>query len=424
MKLINYSDRKGIEEVLDRKSLDLEKAVSSVKPILDDVRLNGDPALIEYTKKFDNFRLTEENLKVSAAEIEKAYSKVDDNLVSALKHAHRNISRFHGEQLGRIDKGWNVEVEDGVFVGERASAVESVGAYVPGGRASYPSTVLMTCIPAKVAGVERIVIASPPPISDSILVAADICNVDEIYRVGGAQAIAALAYGTESIPRVDKIVGPGNVYVLAAKMLVYGRVDVDMPAGPSEVLILGDETTNPRFVAADLLAQAEHDPDAQCVLATDSRKLAEEVDRELAEQLKSIKTKETAEKSLGNAVVVLTEDIGESIEFANRYAAEHLEVMTDNPQKVVEKIRNAGAIFLGEYSPVAAGDYASGGNHVLPTGGAARFSSELGVRDFLKSSSIQNITRKGLSNLEETIVKIAGSEGFDAHLKSVRIRFK
>ena len=424
MKVIEYSERDRIREILERETLDLDKVMKSVGEIIGKVREGRDSALVDYSKKFDDFELTKENIRVSKEEIKDAHSRVNENLVKALKHAHRNITRFHKEQMRRIEKGWSAEIEDGVNIGEKITPIENIGAYVPGGRASYASTVLMTCIPAKVAGSKRIVIVSPPPISDSILVAADICGVNEIYRVGGAQAIAALTHGTETIKPVDKIVGPGNVYVMAAKMLVYGKVDIDMPAGPSEVLILADKTANSRFIAADLLAQAEHDPNAQCVLVTDSEGVIEGVEKEIAKQIESIKTKETAKEGMKNSAVILTRNIKESIEFANRYATEHLEIMTEKPDEVAEKIRDAGAIFLGEYSPVAAGDYASGGNHVLPTGGTARFSSGLSVRDFLKTSSIQRIKKEGLLTLKETIETISNSEGFDAHKKSVRIRFE
>lgn len=424
MRFIRYTEGERIEEILERKSQDLEEVMNSVKPILGGVRDRGDSALIEYTRKFDRFNLSASNMKVSGEEMKEAYSRVDDTLAEALKHAHRNITKFHREQFNRIDRRWDTEIEEDVLVGERITPIECVGAYVPGGRAAYPSTVLMTCIPAKEAGVDRVVIASPPPIPDAVLAAADICGVDEVYRIGGAQAIAALAYGTETIPKVDKIVGPGNIYVMAAKILVYGVVDIDMPAGPSEILIIADKTANPAFIAADLLAQAEHDPNAQCLLVTDSGEITEEVEGEVEKQVKSLKNRETVEKSLENLAFILTENIRESIDFANQYAAEHLEVMTENPEEIADKIRNAGAIFLGEYSPVAAGDYASGGNHVLPTGGTARFSSQLSVRDFLKTTSIQKNTGKGLSNLRKTIEEISDSEGFDAHRKSVKIRFR
>lgn len=424
MKVIRYSERDKIKEVLKRGSLRLEEAIPTASKIMDDVRRRGDDAVIEYTKRFDGFNLTHKNIRVSRKEIKKAAEKIDTKLLSAIKHATKNITKFHREQMQRIERRWYSKISEGVLVGEKVTPIESVGCYVPGGRASYASTVLMNCIPAKVAGVKKISVVSPPPISDTILAAADVCGVNEVYRVGGAQAIAALAYGTESIKAVDKIVGPGNKYVMAAKMLAYGKVGLDMPAGPSEVLVIADETSNPRLIAADILAQAEHDPDARSVLVTDSEKIIEKTKREVSRQLISLKTKKTAEKSLKHAVFILTEKMTESIEFANAYAPEHLEVMTKNPEKIADRIRNAGAIFLGPWSLVAAGDYCSGGNHVLPTAGTARFASPLSVRDFLKTSSIQKINEKGLMSLYNTIQKMADSEGFHAHKKSAEERFR
>jgi len=309
---------------------------------------------------------------------------VSDPFLSAIRHAHKNIEKFHREQFKQIKKSWKIET---------------------------------------VANVERIVVVSPPPISPAVLVACDLCGVNEIYRVGGAQAIAALAYGTESVRRVDKIIGPGNRYVMAAKLLVFGIVTIDMPAGPSEVLIIADSEANPRFIAADILAQAEHDPDAQCILVTDSKEIADEVDNEIKNQIEDLKRREVITQSLENSYLILTRDMNEAIEFSNLYAPEHLEIMTKNPEEIAEKIKNAGAIFLGNYSPVPAGDYASGGNHVLPTGGTARFSSELGVRDFLRCYSIQKISKAGLSRLRKTIETLAEVETLDAHSNAVKKRF-
>ncbi|HDI72702.1 MAG TPA: histidinol dehydrogenase [Candidatus Altiarchaeales archaeon] len=422
MRIVNYENKREIERVIER-SLDLESVFDIVRPILRDVKENGDSALIEYTKRFDNFDLTSENIKISENEIMDAYSNVSDPFLSAIRHAHKNIEKFHREQFKQIKKSWKIETEKGISITEKIAAIESIGAYVPGGIASYPSTVLMTCIPAKIANVERIVVVSPPPISPAVLVACDLCGVNEIYRVGGAQAIAALAYGTESVRRVDKIIGPGNRYVMAAKLLVFGIVTIDMPAGPSEVLIIADSEANPRFIAADILAQAEHDPDAQCILVTDSKEIADEVDNEIKNQIEDLKRREVITQSLENSYLVLTRDMNEAIEFSNLYAPEHLEIMTKNPEEIAEKIKNAGAIFLGNYSPVPAGDYASGGNHVLPTGGTARFSSELGVRDFLRCYSIQKISKAGLSRLRKTIETLAEVETLDAHSNAVKKRF-
>jgi histidinol dehydrogenase len=424
MKLIKYSDEKKVKEVVDRSAPDLEAATAVSKLIMGDVRERGDAAVIGYTKKFDRFQLTEKNICVSRKEIAAAMKRVDTELLSALKHAHRNISRFHREQMKRVEKKWSTCIEAGVSVGEKTTPIDSVGCYVPGGRASYASTVLMNCIPAKAAGVRRVVVASPPPISDAILAAAGICGVDEVYRVGGAQAVAALTYGTESIRKVDKIVGPGNVYVMAAKMLAFGKVGIDMPAGPSEVLILADDASDPKLIASDVLAQAEHDPAARCVVVTNSEKVIRKTRKEISRQLSSLKTRKTAEQSLEHATFILTKSLKESVDFANQYASEHLEVLTADPEKAAEKIRNAGAVFVGAFSPVAAGDYCSGGNHVLPTAGAARFASQLSVRDFLKTTSIQRITEKGLGSLCETIAKLAETEGFPAHKNSVGKRFK
>ncbi len=423
MKTVKYSEKDKIRELLDRSPPDLEAATASAKKIMEDIRRRGDAALIEYTKKFDDFTLTEKNIRVSKKEITQATKKIDPQLLSSLKRAHKNITKVHREQMKRVEKKWYVETDPGVWVGEKTSPIEAAGCYVPGGRAPYASTVLMNCIPAKAAGVERVVVVSPPPISDAILAAAYVCGVDEVYRIGGAQAVAALAYGTESVPKVDKIVGPGNKYVMAAKLLAYGKVGVDMPAGPSEVLVLADETADAAAIAADVLAQAEHDPDARCVVVSDSEEVIEKTYGEIRKQLTSLKTKKTAEQSLRNAVFVLTKNLAESIEFADKYAPEHLEILTEKPSDAAEKIKNAGAVFIGAWSPVAAGDYCTGGNHVLPTAGAARFSSQLSVRDFLKTSSTQKLTENGLRSLQETIGALADSEGFPAHRKSAEKRF-
>lgn len=402
MNVIDYEDMGEVRKLLNRSTMGLEKATEAIKPILQDVRENGDYALSTYTKKFDEFELNLDNIRVSSKEIDAAYSRVDEGLIKALKHAKSNIEKFHREQLRQIRKEWRIDVERGVSISEKTIPMDSVGCYVPAGRAPYPSTVLMTVIPARIAGVKRIAVCSPPKISDGILAACKIAGIDEVYRVGGAQSIAAMAYGTETIKPVSKIIGPGNVYVMAAKMLVYGKVDIDSPAGPSEILIIADKSANPEFIQADLLAQAEHDPDAQAVVVTDSKELAKKID----------------------GTVVLTKTISECIEFANDYAPEHLEIMCRNPEKVSQKIRNAGAIFLGDYSPVAAGDYCSGGNHVLPTAGTAKFSSRLGVDDFLKKVCVQSLSKEGLGKLRNSIERLSDAEGFKAHRDSVKVRFK
>lgn len=422
MKVIEIKYSPKVKAIRKISPLDYGKTMEVVvAPVINEVRDTKDEALFKYTQQYDRYVLTKENIRVTANEIDKALSNTDEKILNALKYAHQNILKFHEKQFEQIKKNWSIEVEEGVTVGEKVTPIDSVGCYIPGGRASYPSTVLMTCIPAKVAGVKRIAVASPPPISDVILATAKICGVDEVYRVGGAQAIGALAHGTESIKKVNKIVGPGNRYVMVAKNLVYGLgiVDIDTPAGPSEVLIIADDTAKPAYVAADILAQAEHDPDADCVLVTTSKKLREKVKIELENQEKKLsKEVEFTIKFMS------TKTLDESIEFANNYAPEHLQIMIENPDSVAEKIVNAGAIFVGEYAPVPAGDYASGGNHVLPTGGAARYSSPLSVRDFLKTSCVQKITKEGLGRLRETVGVLAESEGLHAHKKSVEERFK
>ncbi len=422
MRIINF-DEVDVRNLRNGK-LNRDRIHNVVKPILGDVMRNGDNALIKYTKKFDNYNLTTENIMISRDERRNAHKNVDRNLIRALRHAHRNITKFHKEQFRQIKKSFMVKIQDGVFLSEKTIPIASVGAYIPGGMASYPSTVLMTCIPAGIAGVSRIVIASPPPVSDSILVAADLCKLNEINGVGGAQAIGALAYGTETIKPVDKIIGPGNVYVTAAKMLVYGIVDIDMPAGPSEILIIADDTANPEFITADILAQAEHDPNAKCVVVTDSMEITKKIENEINSQTRNLKRIEIIKECLKNFSIVITKNISESIRFANDYAPEHLEIMTRSPESVEKKIRNAGVIFLGEYSPVSAGDYASGGNHVLPTSGCARFVSGLTVRECLKTLSVQKISRQGLMNLKKTIIDISNAEGLDAHSNSINVRLK
>lgn len=425
MKDVRYAKNSAeLEKIIARGLTESSGVAPAVEKIIDDIRAGGDRALFDYTKRFDKYNLSAKNVRVSKNEIRAAVARADKKLLNALNSAAKNIAKFHRIQLSKAKASWRTQTTKGVFVGEKTAPIESVGCYVPGGRAAYPSTVLMTALVAKVAGVKRVVVVSPPPIPNAIAAACGICGVDEVYQVGGAQAVAALAYGTKTIKRVGKIVGPGNKYVTEAKRQVYGAVDVDMPAGPSEVLIIADDSANPSFIAADLLAQAEHDPDARCVLATPSRKLAAEVKKEITKQVKKLPRKSVIKSSLSNAVVILTKNIGEAVSFANDYAPEHLEVITKNPRKIAEKIKNAGAIFIGPYSPVAMGDYASGGNHVLPTGGAARFSSPLSVRDFLKTSCVQEASENGLRQLSEIVNSIAESEGLTAHRRSVERRIQ
>ena len=399
-------EKEEIEKLCARGKLESSDISESVQEIITAVRDKGDEAIFSYTKKFDGFNLSQENIRISKVQITEAYEKTPEKIRSALGQAKENIKLFHEKQYESIEKNLVVEVAEGIVVGEKTVPVDSVGCYVPGGRAAYTSTVLMNVLPSKVCQVARVVVASPPPIADSVLAACKICRVDEVYQVGGVQAIAALAYGTKSVPSVSKIVGPGNKYVALAKTLVYGKVDIDMPAGPSEILIIADESANPEIIEADMLAQAEHDPDAVCVLATTSEKLAEEVNLE-GEQF----------------TAVIVDSIDAAVVFANQFAPEHLAILARDAKAYADDIVNAGSIFIGEYSPVAAGDYASGGNHVLPTGGAARFSSPLSVRDFLKTSQTQTLTRNGLSKIRDTIATLAESEGLIKHKKSVDTRF-
>jgi len=425
MKIMRYDPKDPkIKALITRSHLEYMEAVAIVQPILKEVKKRGDEAVIEYTEKFDGVRLTPEEIKVEESEIKDAYTKVEEKILNSIRLARDNIKRFHEEQLRRLPKHWKIEVMDGIEVGEKISAIESVGCYIPGGKASYPSTVLMTAIPAKVAGVEKVVVVTPPPLSPTILVACDMAGVDEVYRVGGAQAIAALAYGTQTIPKVSKIVGPGNKYVLAAKNLIYGIADIDFPAGPSEVLVIADNKANPSWVASDLLAQCEHDTNAQAVLITPSKELIKSVEEEVKKQAQKAVRKEIVEKSIENLALIYAENMDRCIEFANHYAPEHLEIITENPEAIAGLITNAGAIFLGAYAPVVAGDYATGANHVLPTGGAARFASQLSVRDFLKTTSLQKLSKGGLLKIRKCVEELARNEGLPSHAESMKIRFE
>ncbi len=419
MRHVRYGDG-DLGPILRRSSIDYAEAYGAAKEIVEAVKAGGDAALRGYALKFDRYAGAE--LKVSKGEITAAVKRVDGGVIRSLKSAAKNIGIVHRAQAASMRRKWRVRVCGGVEVGERWTPIGSVGCYVPGGRAAYPSTVLMSAVPAKIAGVKRVVVASPPPIPDVVLAACSVAGVDEAYMMGGAQAVAALAYGTESVGRVDKIVGPGNRYVTAAKMIVYGTVDVDMPAGPSEILVIADGGANPAYIAADMLAQAEHDPNAQCVLATDSEALAERVVCEVAAMADASDKKAAVSQSLSAATVVLTRSLAESVAFANEYAAEHLEIHTRSPERVADRIVNAGAVFIGPYAPVAAGDYASGGNHVLPTGGAARFKGQLSVRDFMKTTSVQRISKAGLRRLAPAIMSLARKEGLTEHAKSVTAR--
>ena len=393
---------------------------------MDDVRARGDEALFEYTKKFDEAELSADNIRVTQAEIQEALSQVDPNLLAVMKKSMKNIREYHEKQK---QYSWFDSKPNGTILGQKVTALSSVGVYVPGGKAAYPSSVLMNIIPAEVAGVEKIVMVTPPgkdgKVNPVTLIAAHLAGATEVYKVGGAQAIAALAFGTKSIPRVNKIVGPGNIFVALAKKAVYGHVSIDSIAGPSEILVLADETANPRFVAADLLSQAEHDELASAILVTTSMELAEKVSAEAEAFVQKLSRKAILEKSLENYGYILVADsMEDAIETANAIASEHLEIVTKNPFEVMTKIQNAGAIFMGEYSSEPLGDYFAGPNHVLPTNGTAKFFSPLGVDDFIKKSSIIYYSREALEAVHTDIESFAEAEHLTAHANSVRVRFE
>lgn len=427
MEILDYK-KIDIDKLTKRSQKDIDDVSSLVSEILKNVGKSKNASLKKYTEKFDNVKI--DSFNVSKNEINESYSnlkKTNPKLIESLKKASENIEKFHRAQ---IPKEWEMEIIDGITAGQIIRPINIVGCYIPGGKAAYPSSILMTVIPAKIAGVKKIVCCTPPQknkkITDAILVAADIAGADEIYKVGGAQAIGALAYGTESIPKVEKIVGPGNIFVTAAKKLVYGEVDIEFPAGPSEILIIADKTADPEFLAYDMLSQAEHDPNSSSFLVTDSSKLAEETKKEIELKTNEAEKKEIIEESLEKyGKIILTDSIEESIEIANEYAPEHLIIMTKNQKTnefILKKINNSGSIFLGKYSPAAAGDYGSGTNHVLPTAGGVRMYSGLSTESFLKKPTVQTITKKGLKSLKNTIIPIAEYEGFHAHADSVKIR--
>ena len=407
-----------IETWIAGRRSDLDRVKGPVSEIIGRVRSEGDAALIDLTKKFDGIDLRE--IAVTEEEREAAYDEVDAQLVASLVEAEARISRFHELQRGR--DLWLQEVEPGITLGVKTTPLSRIGAYVPGGRAAYPSTALMCTIPAKVAGVAEICCCTPPPVSPITLVALDIAGVDEIYRVGGAQAIAAMALGTESVSRVEKIVGPGNVYVTAAKMLLRDAAEIDFPAGPSEIAILADSTANPTFVAADVLAQAEHDPNAACVLVTTDAALADRVGAEVKRMAESAKRRDIVAKALDHSGYIVAGDLDEAVETVNGIAPEHLSVQVADPLSVLNRIRSAGSIFVGPYAAVACGDYASGTNHVLPTAGYASLYSGLDVNHFCRRSTVQVITREGLEAIGDVVETIADAEGLHAHAESVRVR--
>ena len=423
MEIIKYRED-DLSELIKRSEQDVNNVLGIVSDILENVRLNGDSAVCGYTEEFDGVSI--DDLKVSQDEIKEAYDTLDSELLDALKNAAENIERFHRKQ---IPSEWSMEVNPGITAGQIVRPINSVGCYIPGGRAAYPSSILMTVIPAKIAGVKKVVCVTPPQkdgkILDAILVAADIAGADEIYKVGGAQAIGALAFGTESVPQVEKIVGPGNIFVTAAKKLVYGQVDIEFPAGPSEVLILADESANPEFLATDILAQAEHDPNASCFLVTDSEDLAVKVDEFVQKLTLEAPRQEIIEESLSkNGKIIVTDNFDDAVYVTNEYAPEHLIISSKDDDEVLSHIMNAGSIFLGSYSPVAAGDYGSGTNHVLPTGGGAKMYSGLSTEAFIKKPTVQKITKEGLKELSKTSVPIAEYEGFYAHANSFKTRLR
>ncbi len=417
-------DRK--KAILKRSMEDISSIYQDVREIVLDIQKHGDAVALRHYKKLKQ-DISPDDLIVKKEEIKKAYDSIDKKLVDALKIAAENIEKFHRAQLER--DMWSTEIMDGIIAGRLIRPMDIIGAYLPGRKAIYPSSVLMTIIPAKVAGVEKIIACTPPDegmiASESTLVAADIAGADQIFKIGGPWAIASMAYGTEMVPKVDKIVGPGNKYVTAAKMLVFGIADIDSPAGPSEVLILADETANPQYVAIDLLSQVEHDEDNAGVLVTTSSKLAEEVCNIINEQIENMPRKDIIKEALRrHSAVLIAKDITEAIDFTNEYATEHLEIITEEPFAILPKIKHAGSIFLGPYAPVPVGDYASGTNHVLPTGQCARMFSGLSVDDFIKKPTFQYLTKKGLSHLKDTVVTIAEAEGLYMHARTIKERFK
>ncbi len=407
MKIIRFNSKK-LEKIYNRGLIKSKRVQEKVSEIIEDVRLFGDDALIKYTRKFDGVKLLPRQLKVSEIDKSGAYQNISPNFVSSLKIIIENINRFYRKT---VKKSWRMKDSDGVILGENYTPLDKVGIYIPAGTAPLVSTVYMTVLPAKMAGVKKIILVSPPDkqgfINPHILVVADLLKVDEIYRVGGAQGIAALAYGTKTIPRVDKIVGPGNIYVSEAKRQVFGLVDIDMIAGPTELVVIANRHSDPKFIIADLKAQTEHAA-GLAVLITNSKSLAKEVKSQCQDN---------------SGFIILTKNLEQAVDIANKIAPEHLEILVRNPQRLLKGIKNAGAIFLGPYSPTAVGDYVAGPSHVLPTGGTARFFSGLSVLDFMKSSHIIGYSRKALEKIKEPLEKIAGIEGLDKHLDSVKIRF-
>ena len=415
-----------LEDLLKRSPNSYGEYEACVQEILDTVREKQDEAVFDYTKKFDGADINPGNILVTEEEVREAYAQMDENLLRIVRRALANIEAYHQKQM---QYSWFDSKPDGTMLGQKVTALRRVGVYVPGGKAVYPSSVLMNVMPAKVAGVERIIMTTPPDTEGKVyagtLVAADIAGVDEIYKAGGAQAIAAMAFGTESIPKVDKITGPGNIFVALAKKACFGYVSIDSIAGPSEILVIADETARPRYVAADLLSQAEHDELASAILITTSEKLAQEVNREVEKFTQELSRKEIIQKSLDNYGYLLVADtMEEAIAAANEIASEHVEILTQNPYEIMPKIRNAGALFLGEYSSEPLGDYFAGPNHILPTNGTAKFFSPLNVDDFMKKTSIIAYSEEALRAVHKDIELFAESEGLTAHANSIKVRFE
>ncbi|MGI5997707.1 MAG: histidinol dehydrogenase [Lutispora sp.] len=425
MRIIDISkERDYLRKIIDRNRLDLDEVDKAVESIINDVMLNKDDALRKYTKEFDKVLI--EDFLVSQKEIEEALKNTSDDLLEDLEKAKDNIEKYHKKQ---IKNSYSIYEGEDIILGQLVRPLEKVGIYIPGGRAAYPSTVLMNAIPAKIAGVKEIIMITPPcpdgSIKPSILAAASIAGVDKIYKVGGAQGIAALAYGTESIPKVDKITGPGNIYVAMAKKKVAGYVGIDMIAGPSEILIIADQWANPKYIAADMISQAEHDEMAAAILVTDWEPLAYKVMKEIESQLQSIERKEIVKKALENyGAIIVTSCMAESLDVANEIAPEHLEILTRDPFNIYKGVKNAGAIFLGEFSPEPVGDYFAGPNHTLPTSSTSRFSSPLCVDDFIKKTSLIYYSKNALERSKDSIMRIAEEEGLTGHANSIRVRFE
>lgn len=425
LKLTEDTRKDILQNLLKRSPNNYGEFEGRVNAIIEEVRNNRDQVVFNYTKQFDGADINAGNILVTEEEIAEAYEQVDTTLLAVIRKSLVNIKKYHEKQ---VQNSW-FTTEDGIILGQKVTALATVGVYVPGGKAVYPSSVLMNVLPAKVAGVDRIVMCTPPgkdgKVYPSTLVAAKEAGVDEIYKVGGAQAIAAMAFGTESVPKVDKIVGPGNIYVALAKKAVFGYVSIDSIAGPSEILVLADETANPRYVAADLLSQAEHDEMASAILITTSQKLAEKVSAEIDQFVTELSRKEIIQKSLDNyGYILVADNMEEAIDTVNAIASEHMEIVTADPFHVMTKIRNAGAIFIGEYSSEPLGDYFAGPNHVLPTNGTAKFFSALSVDDFIKKSSIISYSREALEKVHKDIEQFAECEKLTAHANSIRVRFE